>query len=50
VRVLLTSGNPALFAAKATDLCLEGPLETKPYDHATLVRRIAAMLKRVQEK
>jgi CheY-like chemotaxis protein len=49
VRVMLTSGNPAMFAAKATELCLDGPMEAKPYDHETLVRRIQAMLERAQE-
>jgi CheY-like chemotaxis protein len=49
VRLLLTSGNPASFAARAHGLPLAGALEEKPYDHATLARRIQAMLERVHD-
>ena len=46
VRIILTSGNPALFAEKAADLCQLGPLEEKPYDHVALARRIHEMIAR----
>jgi CheY-like chemotaxis protein len=49
VRVLLTSGNPAGVAAKATELCHEGPVVAKPYDHAALLQRIKRMLARANE-
>lgn len=40
IQVLLASGNPAAVTAKATDLCHQGPVVPKPYDHAALLERI----------
>ncbi len=45
-KVLLASGHPAKFVPQAVDLCHEGPIEQKPYDHAALLRRIREMLAR----
>jgi CheY-like chemotaxis protein len=44
VKVILTSGNPASVAAKASDLCEQGPIVSKPYDHARLRQTIERML------
>ena len=49
VRVILTSGNPTVFAEKATDLCQLGPVEEKPYDHVALARRIHQMIARANQ-
>jgi CheY-like chemotaxis protein len=46
VQVLLTSGNPGIAAAKATDLCHQGPVVPKPYEHAILLKRMKRMLAR----
>lgn len=51
LRVLLSSGGPAAIAAKAGDLCEDGPAEChallrKPYGEREVVRRIEAMLGR----
>jgi CheY-like chemotaxis protein len=44
VQVLLTSGNPAITAQRAAELCHQGPVVPKPYDHAGLAQRIQRML------
>ncbi len=44
VHVMLTSGNPAHVAAKAADLCHEGPIISKPYEHAHLLQQIQKMI------
>jgi CheY-like chemotaxis protein len=49
VQVLLTSGNPGMAAAKATELCHKGPIVPKPYDHAILLNRMKRMLTRGAE-
>lgn len=51
IRVLLTSGAPSVIAAKAEDLCEDGPdgtdgLLSKPYDYREVVRRIEGLLGR----
>jgi CheY-like chemotaxis protein len=43
VKVILTSGV-AHAAESAGDLCEEGPMLAKPYDHADLERRIRTLL------
>jgi CheY-like chemotaxis protein len=47
VRVLLTSGV-AHSAEKAEGLCLDGPMVSKPYDHAKLLADILRMKERVR--
>jgi CheY-like chemotaxis protein len=49
VQVLLTSGNPGMAAAKATELCHKGPVVSKPYEHAILLNRMKRMLARGAE-
>ena len=46
IQVLLASGNPASVAAKAADLCHQGPVVLKPYDHAALLERVKRLLAR----
>jgi CheY-like chemotaxis protein len=48
VKIVLTSGNPAHVAAKAADLCHEGPIIAKPYEHAHLLQQIQKMLSRAK--
>ena len=43
IRVVLTSGV-ARSAKAAGELCKEGPMLAKPYEHADLERRIRALL------
>ncbi|GAB0119958.1 hypothetical protein Acid7E03_40300 [Acidisoma sp. 7E03] len=43
VKVLLTSGN-AKAAKTATDLCEDGPVESKPYQPQTVLDRIKRLL------
>jgi CheY-like chemotaxis protein len=45
IRVLLTSGISGA-AARAGDLCEDGPLLAKPYEPVTVVQRIQALLAR----
>jgi len=45
LRVILTSGA-ARTAKEAGDLCEQGPILAKPYDHAELERNIRALLAR----
>jgi CheY-like chemotaxis protein len=47
VKVILTSGV-ARSAVLASELCEEGPLEAKPYDHARLLERIKRTLAQVR--
>jgi CheY-like chemotaxis protein len=47
VKVILTSGV-ARSAQLAGELCVEGPLEKKPYDQRHLLERIRATLARVR--
>src|SRR5262245_7762736 len=48
VKVILTSGV-ARSAQLAGELCVEGPLEKKPYDQQHLFERIRATLARVRQ-
>ena len=48
VRVVLTSGWAGA-AAKAGELCHDGPMVTKPYDHAAVLRWIREMLGRAKD-
>jgi DNA-binding response OmpR family regulator len=47
--VLLTS-HVADAAEKATDLCENGPMVTKPYNHESVLRRIQALLRSRQQR
>jgi CheY-like chemotaxis protein len=47
VTVILTSGV-ARSAARAGELCEDGPLEAKPYEHARLLERIKRTLAQVR--
>ncbi len=49
VPVMLTSGNPGLATAKATELCHKGPVVPKPYEYAILLKRMKRMLARSAE-
>lgn len=45
VRIVLAAGVPRA-AAEAGDLCEQGPMQRKPYDHRTLERHIRRLLAR----
>ena len=45
VRVVLAAGVPRA-AAEAGELCEQGPMQRKPYDHRTLERHIRRLLAR----
>lgn len=45
VRIVLAPGVPRA-AAEAGDLCEQGPMQRKPYDHRTLERHIRRLLAR----
>jgi CheY-like chemotaxis protein len=42
IKVILTAG-PERTASSAGDLCEQGPILAKPYDHAELARRIRSL-------
>jgi DNA-binding response OmpR family regulator len=46
-KVLLTSGV-ANAAGKASDLCMDGPMLAKPYEHEGVLRRIQALLRQAR--
>jgi CheY-like chemotaxis protein len=48
IPVMLTSGV-AHAVEKAADLCLEGPIVKKPYDHATLLSQILRLVERARQ-
>ncbi len=45
VRIVLAAGIPRT-AAEAGDLCEQGPMQRRPYDHRTLERHIRRLLAR----
>ncbi len=47
VRIVLAAGVPRA-AAEAGDLCEEGPMQRRPYDHRTLERHIRRLLARAR--
>jgi CheY-like chemotaxis protein len=48
IPVILTSGV-AHAVEKAADLCLEGPIVKKPYDHAALLSQILRLVERARQ-